>query len=215
MDDFENLDGVEEGEAPSGPVLRPFGGRNPHGRDPSEASQTSGRPGRMSQSQGNFNDHLRVKRPFVMPGVPRLGDDDGGYPPHVDSYDDDFPEVEFPLSASENATGADTDSRIGWASVGDEEEVETGIAGEAPPENRKSRRALLLGWADMQRAAKNLRVPIWGQVMRGDLIIHGGQPGVGKSLYTLQELAAIAAGAKFAGYTPIAPAKAVRRETAH
>ena len=59
----------------------------------------------------------------------------------------------------------------------------------------------------MMAAAAQVRPPLLGDLQRGQVSIFAGPPGVGKTMYTVQMLCALAAGVPFAGHTPAGPAK--------
>ncbi len=59
----------------------------------------------------------------------------------------------------------------------------------------------------MMAAASQVQPSLLGDLKRGQVTIFAGPPGVGKTMYTVQMLCALAAGAPFAGHTPAAAVK--------
>lgn len=68
---------------------------------------------------------------------------------------------------------------------------------------------LLKDYRRMMEAAAQESPPLLGDLRRRQVTIFAGPPGVGKTVYTVQMLCGLAAGAPFAGHTPAGPVKVV------
>ncbi len=69
--------------------------------------------------------------------------------------------------------------------------------------------SMLIGIDALMEAAAKPEIPLWGDISRGLVTLLLGAPGVGKSLYGLQMLVAIATGRAFAGVHPTGAHKVV------